>query len=120
MTATTETGGAAVAQEAPVRCPCGRLLCDPVSRARGLGPVCYRRLYGRTADRGHESRVRHLGPTSGQLALDLEDHWDDEDDPEWDEDEDDYVPRGRDLWGQGLTAHQLHTMTDIPLTGSYL
>lgn len=27
---------------------------------------------------------------------------------------------GGDLWGQGLTARQVHTMTTIPLTGSYL
>ncbi|MFD5221422.1 hypothetical protein ACFWMH_27655 [Streptomyces tendae] len=29
-------------------------------------------------------------------------------------------PRLRDLRGQGLTAVQLHTITDIEITGSYL
>jgi hypothetical protein len=29
-------------------------------------------------------------------------------------------PRHRDLHGQGLTAVELHTMTDVPITGSYL
>ncbi|MEF9521333.1 hypothetical protein [Streptomyces sp. RB13] len=29
-------------------------------------------------------------------------------------------PRLRDLRGQGLTAIQLHTITDIEITGSYL
>jgi hypothetical protein len=29
-------------------------------------------------------------------------------------------PRDRDLHGQGLTEIQLHTMTDVPITGSYL
>jgi len=28
--------------------------------------------------------------------------------------------RGADLWGQGLTARQRHTITDVPLTGRYL
>jgi len=28
--------------------------------------------------------------------------------------------RDADLWGQGLTALQRHTIRDIPLTGSYL
>ena len=34
--------------EEPVTCPCGRELTDPVSRSRGLGPVCWRKLHGRT------------------------------------------------------------------------
>ncbi|MFE0845311.1 hypothetical protein [Streptomyces rochei] len=29
-------------------------------------------------------------------------------------------PRLRDLRGQGLTAIQLHTITDLEITGSYL
>lgn len=32
-------------------------------------------------------------------------------------------PRARwdaDLWGQGLTARQRHTITTVPLTGRYL
>lgn len=32
-------------EEEPVRCTCGRALRDPVSRARGQGPVCWRRLH---------------------------------------------------------------------------
>jgi hypothetical protein len=28
--------------------------------------------------------------------------------------------RDADLWGQGLTAIQRHSITDVPLTGSYL
>nr|WP_187279177.1 DUF6011 domain-containing protein [Streptomyces lavendulae] len=31
------------------RCTCGRPLRDPASIARGLGPVCARRLTGRPA-----------------------------------------------------------------------
>jgi hypothetical protein len=42
---------------------------------------------------------------------------DDEDDLE---DEDEWDLRLRDLHGQGLTAVQLHTITDVPLTGRYL
>jgi hypothetical protein len=34
--------------------------------------------------------------------------------------DDDIAPRDRDLHGQGLTAVQLHTMTDVPLVGEYL
>lgn len=30
------------------------------------------------------------------------------------------IRRNADLWGQGLTLHQKHNITDIPLTGSYL
>lgn len=29
-------------------------------------------------------------------------------------------PVHADLWGQGLTAIHRHTITDVPLTGSYL
>jgi hypothetical protein len=30
-------------------------------------------------------------------------------------------PRGAaDLWGQGLTARQRHSITDVPVIGSYL
>lgn len=68
----------------------------------------------------------------GQLAYDddPDNDWDtDEDDPdEVFDDEDDDVEwpddvidsRLTDLGGQGLTLIQLHTMTDVPLTGSYL
>jgi hypothetical protein len=49
---------------------------------------------------------------------------DDEDEDEWnEEDEDEWTdpdPRLRDLHGQGLSTVQLHTITDVPLTGRYL
>jgi hypothetical protein len=51
-----------------------------------------------------------------QLALDCEPDWNDDD---WL----DEIPDGPaypDLRGQGLTALQLHTMTDVSLTGRYL
>jgi hypothetical protein len=51
MTAPPDTPTGSTPAERPVRCPCGRLLTDPVSRARGLGPVCYRRSRGRTRRR---------------------------------------------------------------------
>ncbi|WP_338699147.1 DUF6011 domain-containing protein [Streptomyces sp. Q6] len=35
----------------PRRCVCGRQLRDPVSRARGYGPKCWRRLRGDTTTR---------------------------------------------------------------------
>jgi hypothetical protein len=60
--------------------------------------------------------------TGEQLAFDCE--------PGWDDDRlyeigaqlmhDPLDRRARDLWGQGLTAYQIHTMTTVPLTGSYL
>jgi len=46
--------------------------------------------------------------TAHQLAL-CEPTWTDRDDDEPDD------PRLRDLRGQGLTAIQMHTITDIPL-----
>lgn len=42
----------------PRSCVCGRLLREPGSIALGLGPVCRRKLAGRTAD-----------VADGQLAL---------------------------------------------------
>ncbi|WP_435215856.1 DUF6011 domain-containing protein [Streptomyces sp. bgisy034] len=79
------TGGAGAPEEEPVHCVCGRLLSDPVSRARGLGPHCYRQLQARTAPRPRRLRTPAAGPhpravperEPTQLALD----WDD-DDPE--------------------------------------
>lgn len=78
------TGGASVTEEAPVRCPCGRLLTDPVSQARGLGPVCYRRLRARTRPRARIIGTRTAGPhpaavparVTTQLEFEL---WDGED-----------------------------------------
>jgi hypothetical protein len=53
-------------------------------------------------------------------GIDWADFGPDEED-EWDEEEwNDPDPRLRDLHGQGLSAVQLHTITDVPLTGRYL
>lgn len=52
--------------------------------------------------------------TAEQLALDCNPNWTDD---EYDEPPD---PRLHDLRGQGLTLVQLHTITDVPTTGSYL
>lgn len=59
----------------PVECACGKPLRDPVSRARGLGPVCWRKLHGRT-----HRRPRVVSPTAapgpGQDELPLADQLD--------------------------------------------
>jgi hypothetical protein len=53
---------------------------------------------------------------AAQLTLDdCEPAWDDED-PDWDDDHRHFIPT--DLLGQGLSPHA--SITDIPLTGSYL
>lgn len=73
--------------------------------------------------------------TADQLALyDCEPDWDSNDwpgndpDADWD-DEDDWPddviddepdPRLHDLRGQGLTAQQLHNITDVPVSRRYL
>ncbi|MEU6661228.1 DUF6011 domain-containing protein [Streptomyces sp. NPDC046821] len=60
----------------PRTCVCGRLLTDPVSRARGLGPTCWRRLRGDTPAR----RTPVAPPTTaipvidGQAELPLREH----------------------------------------------
>lgn len=82
MTGPRDTPGTSEAEEEPLRCPCGRLLTDPVSRARGLGPVCFRRLRGRTRPRRrtvgthisapHPRAIPVRRPT--QLAFEI---WDD-------------------------------------------
>jgi hypothetical protein len=63
----------------------------------------------------------------GWYAPDDDPDWDDEEDPDEDWDDEDIEwpadvvdSRLTDLGGQGLTLIQLHTMTDIPLTGGYL
>jgi hypothetical protein len=77
-----------------VRCPCGRLLTDPVSRARGLGPVCYRRSHRHTRPRVLGTRTALAHPaavpvqTDTQLELEFE-IWADEPD----EAPDPYAPR---------------------------
>ncbi|MFE4671061.1 DUF6011 domain-containing protein [Streptomyces sp. NPDC056723] len=60
--------------DAPRCATCGRLLADPASKVRGLGPVCARRLGGRTA-----ARASPAAPTTapvphipGQTALPLQ------------------------------------------------
>ncbi|MEV8474879.1 DUF6011 domain-containing protein [Streptomyces sp. NPDC051173] len=51
---------------------CGRLLADPASRARGLGPVCFRRSRGRTGHRVSPLPVLAAVPeTAGQEQLPL-------------------------------------------------
>ncbi|MCM1974608.1 DUF6011 domain-containing protein [Streptomyces sp. G1] len=75
-----------------MRCSCGRLLTDPVSRARGLGPVCYRRSRGRTRRRLIGTRIPLAHPAAiparhdTQLAFEI---W--ADDP--DDEPDPYAPR---------------------------
>ncbi|MFI1324573.1 DUF6011 domain-containing protein [Streptomyces rochei] len=90
--------------EAPVRCVCGRPLTDPVSRGRGLGPRCYKRLRGRPERRRrvigtHTARSHPLAVPKPpeQLAL----VWDDAQD---DDEPDPYRPR---------------PITDVP-TGAFL
>ncbi|MEU9333175.1 DUF6011 domain-containing protein [Streptomyces sp. NPDC048290] len=62
-----------MSQETPVRCPCGRLLHDPASRARGVGPVCFRRLSGHTAPRIHIPAPNMASPhIPGQLAIPIQ------------------------------------------------
>lgn len=58
------TGGAAVTAEAPVWCVCGRLLTDEVSKARALGPRCFKRLHGQSRP---PRRKGHISPQ--QLAI---------------------------------------------------
>ena len=116
------TGGTAVTAEARVCLLCGRLLTDEESKRRRLGPRCAKRVQRLLQPRPRNSRIpRTPRVTADQLALDL-DEPDEDEDPDEDEWIDDYgyQPLPRDIWGQGLTARQLNTMTDIPLTGSYL
>ncbi|MFJ5915011.1 DUF6011 domain-containing protein [Streptomyces ardesiacus] len=75
-------------EEAPVKCVCGRLLTDPVSRGRGLGPRCYEKLRASSKPRPrvvgtHPASTHPLAvpPRPGQLALDWDHQADDEPDP---------------------------------------
>jgi hypothetical protein len=63
------------AEEEPLACVCGRLLRDPESRSRGLGPVCWQKLHGR---RGRRLRVTTPPalPGPGQDELPLNDQLD--------------------------------------------
>lgn len=59
---------------APRCAACGRLLRDEASKVRRLGPVCARRLGGRTAARAspvtpHAATIPHI---PGQTALELQ------------------------------------------------
>ena len=56
------------AAEEPVTCACGKPLSDPVSRARGVGPVCWRKLHGRTTRRPRvPSPATEPGPGQDEL-----------------------------------------------------
>jgi len=84
------------------RCACGRPLRDPTSVARGLGPVCWRRLHNPAAS-GSTGQVAAI---PGQLAFD---------------DRDPPPPRRRGQ-GWGLEAHQLtweqlRRIVDVPTRG---
>jgi hypothetical protein len=114
------TGGGGVIREATTCMACGRLLRDEESKRLRLGPHCRKRLAGLLAPRPRNSRAqRSTGTTADQLALDLDDFDDDEEtEDEW-FDNDLRIP-DPDLRGQGLTARQINTLTDVPLIGSYL
>ncbi|WP_328657922.1 DUF6011 domain-containing protein [Streptomyces sp. NBC_00334] len=86
MATPPDTGEERETEETPVTCVCGRPLTDPVSRGRGLGPRCYKRLRARPAPRivgTHTARAHPLAVPArpGQLALDWGDQDDDEPDP---------------------------------------
>ncbi|MFD9192956.1 DUF6011 domain-containing protein [Streptomyces phaeochromogenes] len=119
MTAHAETRVAGETTDAPACLLCGRPLADPASRALGFGPRCLKRVQSRLAIHGSRTRTPAT-PGAGQLALELDDE-DEWGEPCGDGDPLDDLPRiPPDLGGQGLTSRQLMTMTDIPLTGSYL
>ena len=51
-------------------CACGRPLRDPVSVARGLGPVCWRKLHGRRPRRPRVvAPATEIGPGQDELPL---------------------------------------------------
>ncbi|MGW1796923.1 DUF6011 domain-containing protein [Streptomyces sp. NPDC001984] len=93
---------------------CGRLLRDDESKRLRLGPRCAKRLQGLLEPRPRTPRTSDI--TADQLALDL-DEYDEPDEDDW---IDDIRLPSPDLGGQGLLASQIRTMTDVPLTGSYL
>jgi hypothetical protein len=84
------------------RCACGRPLRDPTSVARGLGPVCFRRLHNPAAS----GSTGQPAAIPGQLAFD---------------DPGPPPPRRRGQ-GWGLEAHQLtweqlRRIVDVPTRG---
>ncbi|MFF0790392.1 DUF6011 domain-containing protein [Streptomyces spiralis] len=60
-------------EEEPVACACGRLLTDPESRARGLGPVCWRKLHRRTNRQPRLATPRAARPGADQPELPADD-----------------------------------------------
>lgn len=59
------------AGEEPVTCACGKPLRDPISRSRGIGPVCWRKLHGRTTRQPRTTRLAaDVGPGQAELPLD--------------------------------------------------
>jgi hypothetical protein len=114
------TGGVGVTGEATTCMACGRLLRDEESKRLRLGPHCRKRLAGLLAPHPRTSRTpRSTSTTADQLALDFDEYDDEPDEDEWIDDIG-YKPPPRDVWGQGLTDREINTMTDVPLTGSYL
>jgi len=61
------------ANEEPVTCACGRELTDPVSIARGLGRVCWRKLHGPPGRRPRRTNPPNAGPGPGQPELPYDD-----------------------------------------------
>ncbi len=54
----------------PVTCRCGKPLRDPVSVARGLGPVCARRLNGKPP--AIRAPATEHGPMDGQTEIPIQ------------------------------------------------
>ena len=63
----------ATAGEEPVTCACGRELTDPVSVSRGAGPVCWRKLHGRTTRQPRRTTPPAAAPGPGQDELPYDD-----------------------------------------------
>ncbi|MFE9448336.1 DUF6011 domain-containing protein [Streptomyces sp. NPDC006739] len=61
------------AEEEPVRCTCGHLLTDDLSRSRKLGPVCWRKLHGRPVRQPRRPTPAATPPGPGQAELPLDD-----------------------------------------------
>jgi hypothetical protein len=59
------------AGEEPVTCACGRELTDPVSVSRGAGPVCWRKLHGRTTRQPRRTAPPAAAPRPGPRQPEL-------------------------------------------------